>query len=166
MINISVHVSLWAWVFISLWNIPQSTNSVSYCSSRVHCILCGNRQCMNLSASYGEAFYGAAIFLLAFLINVVIYHFNFNLHLPNCFGIKHFHVVTCHMYILFCEISHFFFLGGGSIPHSIWDLSSLIRDWTHTPAVKHGGLTTRPPGKSLCSFLLVIFQLDFLNFMF
>ena len=35
---------------------------------------------MNLSASYGEAFYGAAIFLLAFLINVVIYHFNFNLH--------------------------------------------------------------------------------------
>ena len=43
---------------------------------------------------------------------------------------------------------NFFFL---AMPHGMWDLSSLTRDWTLNPCPLHwkcGVLTTRPPGKS------------------
>ena len=38
--------------------------------------------------------------------------------------------------------------------HSMWDLSSLTRDWTSVPCIASRFLTTGPPGKSLVSFLL------------
>ena len=34
--------------------------------------------------------------------------------------------------------------------HSMWNLSSLTRDQTHTPALESGVLTTGPPGKPHC----------------
>ena len=36
-----------------------------------------------------------------------------------------------------------------SWPRGMWDLSSLARDWTHSPALEGDVLTTGPPGKSL-----------------
>ena len=33
------------------------------------------------------------------------------------------------------------------LPHGMWDISSPSRDWTHTPELEGGFLTTGPPGK-------------------
>ena len=50
-------------------------------------------------------------------------------------------IVSCVLYILF----FFFFL---AVPHGMWDLSSLSRDWTHVPPVEGQGLTQWTARKS------------------
>ena len=60
-------------------------------------------------------------------------------------SLKHFEFKIC-LYWICYDIVLFYVLV--SWPRSVWDLSSLIRDWTRTPCIGRQSLNHWPPGNS------------------